>query len=174
MYTLGEAKVILFCRITRLTINSRAKGCRSEGLWRGTNRPLVGLGGPLAENLSTAMRLVKSGEKPVGGLSEYRCEGSASHRLKSARRPSLARCCHARNESGWTRLSLREGPPAPGTRLRQFSADHERGRRPAQARPAQPFGDGVFKRRASGISRTVVLANKYVRAPRQLANAHQS
>ncbi|SRR6266436_2765166 len=127
MYTLGEAKVILFCRITRLTINSRAKGCRSEGLWRGTNRPLVGLGGPLAENLSTAMRLVKSGEKPVGGLSEYRCEGSASHRLKSARRPSLARCCHARNESGWTRLSLREGPPAPGTRLRQFSADHERG-----------------------------------------------
>jgi hypothetical protein len=40
-------------------------------------------------------------------------------------------CCHARNESGWSRLALREGPAAPGTRL-QFSADHERGRRPAQ------------------------------------------
>ena len=41
-------------------------------------------------------------------------------------------CCHARNESGWSRLALREGQAAPGTRLRQFSADHERGRRPAQ------------------------------------------
>jgi hypothetical protein len=77
-------------------------------------------------------------------------------------------CCHARNESGWSRLALREGPAAPGIRLRQYSVDHERGRRPAQARPAQPFGDGVR------ISRTVVLANKYTRAPRELANAHQS
>ena len=113
----------------------------------------------------------------MGGLSEYRCEGSASHRLKSARRPSLAMCCHARNESGWSRLALREGQATPGTRLRQFRADHERGRRPEQARPAQPFGDGVFKRRASRVSRTVVLVNKYARAPREqreLAHAHQS
>jgi hypothetical protein len=37
-------------------------------------------------DISTALLLVKSGEKPVSGLSEYRrCESSASHRLKSAR-----------------------------------------------------------------------------------------
>jgi hypothetical protein len=109
----------------------------------------------------------------VGGLSEVQVRGgSASHRLKSAQWPSLAMCCHARNESGWSRLALREGPAAPGT-LRQFSVDHQRGRA-QRKRDRRSRVETEYSRGARREYRAVVLANKYARAPRERANAHQS
>lgn len=43
----------------------------------------------------------------------------------------------------------------PGTRLRQFSADHERGLRRAQARTAQPLDRSIYSRSANA---SVVIA----------------
>src|SRR5260370_5504704 len=80
------------------------------------------------------MLLVKSGESR-SGLSGHRCDDSASHKSapKAIARQVLPRAEGVMIEPfGPSRRSSKN-------RLRQFSGDHERGRRRAQARPAQPL-----------------------------------